>query len=354
MLDTVAIDIEQVATSRIGEVDFDDLKFGKAFADHMFVADYRDGRWTDLRVMPYGDMAISPSLSGLHYGQSIFEGLKAYAQPEGGIAVFRPQENFIRLNISAERMCMPTIPEEVFFGGLNLLLSVDHNWVPRTPGGALYIRPYMFATDNFIGVRASDTYRFIIFTCPVGVYYTEPVRVKVEKQFTRAVHGGTGFTKSAGNYGGSLYPTRLAQEKGFHQVIWTDAAEHKYLEEAGTMNVMFIIDGKLVTPALRDTLLKGVTRDSIITIARDNGIEVEERPISVDELKAALTEGRISDAFGAGTAATFAPMAVINIDDMDYQLPPASEKSKVLKLAMEGIRTGKQPDIHNWLYPISW
>ncbi len=320
----------------------------------MFVADYTDGRWTGLRVIPYGDMPMSPALSGLHYGQSIFEGLKAYSMPDGKVAVFRPQQNFERMNVSAARMCMPALPEEVFFGGLNVLLSLDHDWVPKTPGGALYIRPYMFATDNFIGIRPSDTYRFIIFCCPVGVYYTEPVRVKVEKNFSRAVQGGTGSVKAAGNYGGALWPAKLAQEKGYHQIIWTDAAEHKYLEEAGTMNVMFLMDGKLITPKLTDTLLSGVTRLSIIQLAKDNGITVEERPISVDELRTALKEGRVSDGWGAGTAATFAPMAVINIDEVDYQLPPQSETSKMLKKAMEDVRTGKIADKHGWMYPIAW
>ena len=350
--DIYIIEVIPTEQTRIAEVDFNDLKFGKAFADHMFIADYTDGQWQDLRIVPYGDMTISPATAGLHYGQSIFEGMKAYRLDNGEVVVFRPQANRERLNHSAHRMCMPELPEEVFMHGLTQLIALDYEWVPSTPGASLYIRPFMFATDPFVGIRPSETYRFCIFSCPVGIYYNETVKVKVEQHYSRAVKGGTGSAKAAGNYGGAYYPTKLAQEQGFHQLIWTDAKEHRYLEEAGTMNVVFIIDGKVLTPALGDTVLEGVTRNSILQIARDLGLPVEERLIEVEELKIALANGHLTDAFGLGTAATFAPMASITIGEEEYKLPPAGATSQALRKRLEDIRTGRADDTHGWLYTI--
>jgi branched-chain amino acid aminotransferase len=349
---TVAISVQQTANSRLPEVDFDTLKFGRTFTDHMFVADYADGQWQDFRILPYGDLPISPANSALHYGQAIFEGLKAYRQNENSIAVFRPTANLARLNRSAQRMCMPEMPEELFMSGLLQLLSMDQEWVPGSEGSSLYIRPFMFATDGAVGIRPSDTYRFIIFTCPVGPYYTEPVRVKIETHASRASPGGTGYAKAAGNYAGALLPTRAAQEEGYHQLIWTDAVEHRYVEESGTMNLVFIIDGVVTTPPLTDTILKGVTRDSVLQIARDLAIPVSERQIEVAEIHAAAKNGMLEAAFGVGTAATFAPICLIGFDTEQIEIPTDSPLASAIRTTLEGIRAGTTPDLHQWMVPV--
>jgi branched-chain amino acid aminotransferase len=318
----------------------------------MLVAHYDHGKWESPKIVPYGNLSLSPATSAIHYGQSCFEGMKAYRLANGEIRVWRPEQNFARINKSAERLCMPAIPEEIFMGGIQALVNLDADWVPTQEGSALYIRPFLFATDPFVGIRPSESYTFMIFCCPVGIYYAEPLRVRIEEHYSRAMPGGTGYAKAAGNYAGALYPTVLAQKEGFHQIIWTDSIEHKYIEEAGTMNVMFIIDGTLVTSPLSDTILKGVTRDSVLTLARDNGIPVEERKVSVDELIAALRAGKLEDAFGVGTAATFAPMKELEIHGERYLLPESSELSLSLRKQMEDIRTGKQEDTHGWLFKI--
>ncbi len=238
------------------------------------------GKWQDARITPFADMKMSPANSALHYGQSIFEGLKAFrSESEDKILIFRPEENCKRLNRSAKRMCMPEIPEELFMEGLSQLVDLDRKWVPNKEDSSLYVRPFMFATDEYIGVRPSETYRFIIFTSPVGSYYSEPVKVKIETHYTRAVSGGTGAAKTAGNYAASLYPAKLAQEQGYHQLIWTDGKEHKYIEEAGTMNIMFVIGNKLRTAPLTDTILPGITRASVLQMAKDWGLDVQEKPV---------------------------------------------------------------------------
>jgi branched-chain amino acid aminotransferase len=318
----------------------------------MLVAHYDHGKWESPKIVPYGNLSLSPATSAIHYGQSCFEGMKAYRLSNGEICVWRPEQNFARINKSAERLCMPAIPEDIFMGGIQALVNLDANWVPAQEGSSLYIRPFLFATDPFVGIRPSESYTFMIFCSPAGNYYAEPLRVRIEEHYSRAMPGGTGFAKAAGNYAGALYPTALAQKEGFHQIIWTDSVEHKYIEEAGTMNVMFIIDGTLVTSPLSDTILKGVTRDSVLTLARDNGIPVEERKVSVDELIAALRAGKLQDAFGVGTAATFAPMKELEIHGERYLLPEPSELSLRLRKQMEDIRTGKQEDTHGWLFKI--
>ncbi|WP_439555254.1 branched-chain amino acid aminotransferase, partial [Dyadobacter sp.] len=305
--DTLQIEVQQTTNSRLQEVDFNNLVFGRNISDHMFIADYRDGQWQDLRIVPYGDLSLSPATAALHYGQAIFEGMKAYKSEEGEVLLFRAIDNWKRLNKSAERLCMPSIPEEVFMNGLLELLRLDSGWVPSQPGCSLYIRPYMFATDPYIGVKPSDSYTFIIFTSPVGTYYAKPPRVKVETQYIRAAEGGVGGTKCAGNYAGSLYPAKLAQEQGYDQLIWTDAREHAYIEESGTMNIMFLIDGTLVTPYVSETTLDGITRKSIVAIAQHWGIPVEERRVSVKEIIDAAKNGTLEAAFGAGTAVVISP-----------------------------------------------
>jgi len=267
------------------------------------------------------------------------------------VMMFRPMDNFERLNISAERMCMPTIPEEIMMDGLKELLKVDSAWVPKKKDCALYIRPFMFATDEFIGVKPSKTYRCIMFTCPVGPYYTTPLKVMVESHYTRAAKGGTGLAKNGGNYGGSLYPTKLAQEKGYHQLLWTDAVEHKFIEESGTMNVMFQIRDALVTPPTGGTILKGITRDSVLAIATDLGIDVQERRISIDEIVEAHEKGELLDAFGVGTAATIAPIQVIGYKGRDMQLPSVEDRkmSVIIAEQLKAIRYGKIEDRYGWM-----
>ncbi|HMJ71257.1 MAG TPA: branched-chain amino acid aminotransferase [Cyclobacteriaceae bacterium] len=351
MVATSNISIQKRPVSRITEVDFNDLPFGKEVTDHMFIADYKNSEWTDLRIVPYGNMQISPASPALHYGQSIFEGLKAYSDGSGDALVFRPLDNLKRLNISGDRMCMPPVTEEVFMEGMRALINLDRNWIPKDDGSSLYLRPFMFSTEEYIGIKASLNWSFMIIASPVGKYYTSPVRVKIETKFTRAVAGGTGYAKAGGNYGGAIYPTKLALEQGYQQLIWTDGVEHKYVEESGTMNLMFVIDDALVTPALSDSILAGITRDSVLQLARRRGMKVEERKVSVDELVEALTQGRVSDAFGVGTAVTIAPIELIGYEGKDHVLPPVAYRqfSNGILKELESIRRGQAPDPLNWV-----
>ncbi|MDH5474059.1 MAG: branched-chain amino acid aminotransferase [Cyclobacteriaceae bacterium] len=354
MIDTMNIEIEQIENSKLTRVDFDDIQFGKVYSDHMFISKYRKGEWGVNKILPYRDLSISPASPSIHYGQSIFEGMKAYRSPEGEILLFRPLDNFKRLNISADRMCMPHISEEVFMEGLSQLIKLDEKWVPSAESTSLYIRPFMFSADEYIGIRPSDDFDFMIITCPVGKYYSKPVRVKIETKYARAVEGGTGYAKAGGNYGGSLYPAKLAQEKGYDQLIWTDGKEHKYIEEAGTMNVLFVLDDVLVTAPAGDTILKGITRDSVLTLARDWGMKVEERKLEVTELIDAIKSGRLKEAFGAGTAATIAHIATIGHEGVDYDLPkkPADAFSNRILNELDAIRTGRKEDKFGWVYKV--
>lgn len=345
---------ERVAKSRIHEVDFNNIPFGRQFSDHMLVMDYANGSWDSPKIAPFRKIEMSPSCLALHYGQTIFEGLKAYRSAHGDVSLFRPADNFARLNRSAERMYMPTIPTELAVEMLRELVSVDRDWVPKNENASLYVRPFMFATDEFIGVRPSDTYRFIIFTGPVGPYYTTPLKVMVEPHYTRAAKGGTGAAKSGGNYGGALLPTKLAQQKGYHQLIWTDAKEHLYVEESGTMNVMFQIGDSLITPPAGETILQGITRDSVLTLSRDMGVDVQERPVSVTEIMAAHANGTLKDAFGVGTAATIAPIELIGLNGEDFVLPAIETRQLSKKLATElnAIRYGEVADTRGWVVKV--
>jgi len=350
----VKIDIRKVSQSHLPKVDFNAIEFGKVYSDHMFVADFKDGEWGNLSIQPYEDLKLSPGNCTLHYGQSVFEGLKAYRTADDQILVFRAYENLKRMNISSERLCMPEIPEEIFIDGIRELVKIDKEWVPGIDGTALYIRPFMIAMDEYIGIRPSDTYKFIIFTCPVSAYYSEPVKVKVEQRYVRAAKGGLGFAKVAGNYAASLYPAKLAHEQGYQQLIWTDSHEHKYIEESGTMNLMFILNDKLVTPMTGETILNGITRDSIITLAKELGMEVEERNISIDEVIDGLENGSLTDAFGTGTAATIAHIKTIGYDGNDYSLPPVSSRdfSNRILDTLEKLKRGEIEDKYNWLLHI--
>ena len=354
MVDTLNIDINKTSRSRIKEVDFTNIPFGKVYSDHMFVADFEGGKWNNFRIQPYAPLQLSPANATLHYGQSVFEGMKAYKNKAGEVLIFRPKANFQRLNKSAERMCIPQLSEELFMTGLTELLKLDKDWVPNLPNTSLYVRPFIFAADDYIGIRPSDTYKFMIFTCPVGSYYSEPVKVKIETKYSRAAAGGTGAAKAAGNYAGSLYPALQAHKKGYHQLIWTDALTHEYIEESGTMNVMFLIGDTLLTSPAGDTILAGITRDSVLTLAREWGYKVEERKVRVKEVIEAIENGSLKEAFGTGTAATIAQIAAIGHEDKDYTLPAVETRefsNRVFK-ALDEIKTGEAEDKWNWVYKL--
>lgn len=348
------IKIVKTQQSKLSSVNFKELKFGQTMGDHMFQVDFENGDWCNPTIVPYGEIPLSPAISALHYGQAIFEGMKAYRNENGEIVIFRPFENLKRMNISARRMAMAEIPEELFMGGLKELIKTDSNWVPNLEGSSLYIRPFMFATDTYIGIRPSDKYKFMIVTSPVNTYYSEPVNVLVEEHYTRSNEGGVGFAKTAGNYGRALYPAKLGQEKGYHQLIWTDAKEHKFIEESGTMNIMFQINDTIVTPELSTTILAGVTRDSVVTLLKDWGVKVEERKVTVSEIIEAAENGSLKDAFGAGTAATIAQIASIGFRGKDYKLPDPKSRELSTKLlsVLNDIRYGKIEDKFNWMYKI--
>ncbi|MFT4856814.1 MAG: branched-chain amino acid aminotransferase [Algoriphagus sp.] len=347
--------ISKTQNSKLATTDFSNLIFGKTISDHMFVADYKNGEWTDLRIEPYAPLSLNPANATLHYGQSIFEGMKAYKNEDEEVILFRGDANWKRLNESAERMCMPQIPQEIFMNGLLTLLDLDRDWVPTAKGSSLYVRPYMFAMDDYIGVKPSETFKFIIFTCPVGNYYSKPVSVKVETKYTRAVAGGTGAAKTSGNYAASLYPAMQAQKAGYDQLLWTDGKSHTVIEESGTMNVMFKIDGKLITaPTNTGTILKGITRDSVIQLAKDWDEPLEERFLAISELETALKSGTLEEAFGTGTAATIAHIERININGTDYILPEKDADSFSYRVLSEldGIKYGEIEDTHNWVVKI--
>lgn len=347
---TTGIPVRKNPYSKLKEVDFNNLEFGKYVSDHMLVCDYANGSWKTAQVVPYSNLSLNPATLALHYGQTVFEGMKAFTMKDGRINIFRMEKHYGRFVQSLDRMCMAIPPKEVFIEGLMKLIEVDKAWVPSKSGEALYIRPFMYASEAKFGVKISDEYRFIIFTGPVPSLYANPIKVKVETNYVRAAKGGTGFAKCGGNYGGAYYPTKLAREQGYDQLLWTDAKENKFIEESGMMNAMFVINGKLVTPPLSDSILDGVTRDSLLTVANDLGFAAEERPVSIDELETAFKNKTITEAFGAGTAAVVAPIQAININGIDYTLPAYSNQSlhNKLKDELELIRTGVAADVHEW------
>lgn len=353
MVQTLDIQFKKVDKSRVSEMDFHNIDFAKQYSDHMFIADYYDGEWKDFRIVPYDKITVSPANPAIHYGQSIFEGLKAYKNPQGEVLIFRPNMNYHRMNKSAVRMMMPTLREEIFMDGMRELIRLDSAWVPDMEGASLYIRPFMYATDEYIGIRTSDTYRFMIITCPVGAYYSQPVKVKIEEHYTRAAKGGTGFAKTAGNYAAALFPSYEAQKEGYNQLIWTDGQTHQYIEESGTMNIAFMISDTFVTAPVGDTILDGITRKSVIELAKDWGMKVEVRPIAVTELISALENNEVQEAFGIGTAATIANIEMIGHRDKQYKLDlgKAEFSARVLK-ALNEIRYGKGEDKFGWNYKV--
>lgn len=349
------INVRKTDNSRVHPLTKDNLVFGKEYADHMLVCDFENGEWQTPEIIPYGDFSMSPATSFIHYGQAIFEGIKAYRQPDGSIAVFRPHDNWKRMNVSAHRMGMPEIPEEIFVEGLRQLIELDAAWVPGEAETSLYIRPFMMGMDEFIGVRPSESYRFAIITSPAGAYYNKPVRIYVQDKYVRAAKGGIGYTKAAGNYGASMLPAAEIRKMGYDQNLWTDAVENKYVQEIGTMNVFFIVDGVALTPDLNSgTILAGVTRASIITLLEENGIKVEERPISIDELIQAQRDGKLQEAFGSGTAASMSFIADLTYQGETLSLPdPATWAiAPKIKAQLDDIRYGRVEDTHGWRYKV--
>jgi branched-chain amino acid aminotransferase len=351
---TTSFPVKRIAQSRIKDVDFNNLEFGKYISDHMLMVDFLDGKWQEPVIIPFGDIPMSPAMLSLHYGQSVFEGMKAFKNKNGDICIFRPQKHSERLNKSLARMCMPEIPEELFIQSLHAIVEVDKSWIPASDGSSLYLRPVVFAYEPRLGVKIADHFKFFVLTSPAGAYFSKPTRLKVEETFVRAAEGGTGFAKCAGNYGGAFYPTQVARQEGFDQVLWTDAKEHKYIDEAGVMNVMFVINGKLITPKLTSALLEGVTRDSILTLAPGLGMTVEQRKVSVAEIEEAFKNGSLTEAFGTGTAAVVSPIATINIHGTDYNLPAAGPESfqQRVQQKLNNIRLGFEPDVYGWNYII--
>lgn len=345
------INITRCKESRLPSIDFNNIPFGKIFTDHMFEVDFEDGQWINPRIVPYGNISISPALSAIHYGQSLFEGMKAHKHPDGSAYLFRPLDNWHRLNVSAERMCMPTLPQDIFMEGLKQLINIDKDWIPTHEGSALYVRPFMFATDDCVGVRPSSNYKFMVICCPANPFYNKALKVLAEEHYVRAVEGGVGFAKAAGNYGASMLPTKLAHDKGFDQIIWLDGREQKYLEESGTMNLFFVSDGKLYTPKLCGTILDGYTRASIIQLAKDQGIEVVEAKISIDDLIGWSKAGKLTEGFGTGTAATIAHFSSFTYKDVEYPLLPIEQRMVSTKLAqtLNDIKAFKVADSHAWM-----
>jgi len=346
--------IRKAGTTRIHDIDYGNLGFGNYFSDHIFVVDYANGAWGTPRIEPYAPMSLEPTNCTLHYGQTIFEGMKAFRSNKGGINLFRPYMNAKRMNNSAERVCIPTIDEELFVDGIRELIKTDHEWIPRERGHSLYIRPLSFGMDNFLGVRASHEYRFLVVTSPVASYYAEgvnPVRIKVDKEHVRAVRGGLGAAKTAANYAASLLAGTLAKKEGFAQVLFLDGIDRTFVEEVGTMNIMFLIGDELITPALEQgSILPGITRDSVLRLTRDWGMTVSERPLSIDDVLQAHRDGTLKEAFGTGTAAVISPVGELVYNDEtfvinDGLIGPVAQK---LYDTITGIQYGEIDDVYGW------
>lgn len=354
MIEAMDISITKAERSRLQDINLENIPFGRYFTDHMLEADYENGEWKNVEIRPYQPLLLEPSLAALHYGQAIFEGIKAYKDDKGNAAIFRPIDNFRRFNKSAERMNMPTVPEEIFLEGMRQLIALDKNWIPARKDHSLYIRPVMFASDEMLGVRPSETYKFLIILSPTGPYFVHPMRIAVEEKYTRAAPGGVGFSKNAGNYGGSMLASTIAREGGFDQVLWTDAFEHKWLQEVGMMNVFFIIDGVAITPSLEEgTILEGVTRDSVMKGLMEMGVPVEERKISIDEVVDAFKAGRVDEVFGTGTAAVIAPIKELNYKGFAMEFNTGSYKiSGAVKDWLNDIREGRRADTFGWMWKV--
>lgn len=341
--------VNKAEKSRINEVDFDNLTFGNIFSDHMFECDYKDGKWQKPTIKPYGLLTISPAAKVFHYGQAVFEGMKAFKDDAGDVFLFRPEKNFERINKSSKRMAIPEFPKEYFFDALHTILNLDKQWVQKGDGNSLYIRPFAIATQVGVSASPSDQYKFMILMSPVQAYYTRDVKVIIAQEYSRSANGGVGAAKAAGNYGAQFYPTNLAKEKGYDQVIWTDADEHKYIEEAGTMNVFFRINDTLITAPISDRILDGVTRNSVLALAERNGIKTDIRRLTVDELVAAAKDGSLKEIFGSGTAAVISPVSDFCYNDIDYTLSKQEDSyATKFKKELMDIQYNKAEDPFGW------
>jgi branched-chain amino acid aminotransferase len=347
------IDIRKSDTTKISEIDFDNLSFGNVFTDHMLECDYKDGQWQTVKIRPYGPISLDPSAKVFHYGQAIFEGMKAYKDEQDDMWLFRPDENQKRLNTSAVRLAIPEFPEELFFDGLEALLNIEKDWIQKKEGSSLYIRPFVIATESGVSANPAKEYKFMIILSPAQSYYSGEVRVLFADKFSRSASGGVGFAKCAGNYAGQFYPTKLANDSGYQQVVWTDASTHENLEEAGTMNVFFRIGDKLLTAPTSDRILDGVTRKSILTLAEDEGIDFEVRTISVFEIEEAAKNGTLLEMFGAGTAAVVNPILGFSFKGTDYELPKTENSYAMhFKNRITAIQTKKAEDKFGWTYKV--
>ena len=341
--------IKEIETSRINEVDFTNLEFGAVFTDHMFSCDYINGEWVNPEIIPYQPISVSPASRVFHYGQACFEGMKAYKDTNNKIWLFRPDENYKRIIKSSLRLAMPEFPENLFFEGLNNLLKLDSDWIKPGLGNSLYIRPFIFASEGSINATEANQYKFMIICAPASSYYSGEVRVKIEKSFSRAAKGGVGYAKAAGNYAAQFYPTTLAKNEGFQQIIWTDSSNHEYIEEAGTMNLFFRIGNKLITAPTSDSILDGVTRKSLIQIAKDQGIEVEVRPIKVEELIGAAKNNTLLEIFGSGTAVVVLPIKGFGYENSKYELIQKENSwATMLKNKLNNIQYNLIEDPYNW------
>lgn len=346
-----------IEKSRISEADFENLQFGTLFSDHMVAMQYKNGKWENPEVKPYGPISFHPSMHVLHYGQAVFEGMKAYYVNENTIHLFRLDDHHERLNNSCRRLCVPEISKEAFIESLEQLIKMDHKWVPKKHGQSLYVRPFAFASQEYIAARAAEEYQYFVITSPVAAYYKEgfnPVSLTTSEKFVRAVEGGTGEAKAAGNYGGSFYPAQKAQKEGYTQVLWLDAIEKKYVEEVGTMNIFFLIGDKLVTPKLGGTVLPGITRRSVIALAKEWGVEVDERRISIDEVYETHANGTLKEVFGSGTAAVISPVGLIHHQGKTIELDreKVGPFAKKMYDTITAIQYGKQDDPFGWVHPV--
>ncbi|MCL7413188.1 MAG: branched-chain amino acid aminotransferase [ANME-2 cluster archaeon] len=351
------INITRTKNSHISEVDFDTLGFGEVFTDHMFSMDYENGKWVNPRIEPYGKIEFEPAMCTLHYAQAVFEGLKAFHAKDGSINIFRPEKNLERMNRSNVRMCIPEIDRDIFMDAMTELIKLDRDWIPTSKGYSLYIRPFVFGTDSFLGVHPSRTYRFMIILSPVGAYYKEgfnPVSLLVLDEYVRAVKGGVGEAKTSGNYAASLLPAHIAQEKGFTQVLWLDGEHHRYIDEVGTMNIFFVIDDMVITPPLEGSILPGITRDSALRLTKSWGMNVQEKRITIDEVIEASKQGQLHEVFGTGTAAVISPVGEIQYKDTvininDGNIGPIANR---LFDEITRIQYGEIPDTYGWIYKI--
>ena len=345
--------IKKIDSSSINSVDFENLNFGAVFSDHMFTCDYVDGKWINPEIIPYQPISVSPASRVFHYGQACFEGMKAFKDDNNDVWLFRPTENYNRIIKSSVRLAMPKFPEELFFEGLNTLLKMDAQWIKPGIGNSLYIRPFIFASEGTINATEACEYKFMIICAPASSYYSGDVKVKIEKSFSRAAKGGVGYAKAAGNYAAQFYPTRLAIDEGYKQIIWTDSSTHQYIEEAGTMNLFFRIGDKLLTAPTSDSILDGITRKSLIQIAKDKGIDVEVRPIKVDELIDAANSGTLIEIFGSGTAVVVLPIVGFGFENKKFDLPKVENSwASILKNELNGIQYNLIDDPYNWTVKI--